>query len=99
MLAEAQLGIWQLIGAVAERNTREGLIRVQRAAQAGDDIACLLFAGLSAMGTLAPHDWKAAAHWLVEAARQGNPRALTLISLLLPTSFSGRECFALLAAA
>lgn len=99
MLAEAQLGIWQLLGAVAERNTREGLQRVQRAAQGGEDIACLLLAGLSAIGTLAPQSWKATERWLIEAARRGNVRALTLLSLLLPESFPSRGAFAAHAAA
>lgn len=91
MLAEAQLGIWQLLGTVTERNTREGLKRIRRAARAGDDIACLLLAGLNAMGTIAPQDWNAACDWLIEAARHGNERARTQLSLLLPDDFAGRD--------
>ncbi|HEX2592055.1 MAG TPA: 2OG-Fe(II) oxygenase [Rhizomicrobium sp.] len=99
MIAEAQLGIWQLLGMVAERNTREGLKRIRKAARAGDDISCLLLSGLNAMGILAPQDWTAARDWLIEAARLGNVRALTQLSLLLPEDFAGREAFALKAAA
>lgn len=99
MLAEAQLGIWQLLGMVAERNTREGLKRIRRAARAGDDIACLLLAGLNAMGTLASQDWIAARDWLIEAARLGNARALTQLSLLLPEALEGHEAFGARAAA
>ncbi|MGZ6007538.1 MAG: hypothetical protein ACXWKS_08780, partial [Rhizomicrobium sp.] len=75
------------VEAVAAKNPQEGLTRIDRAARSGDDIACLLRAGLSAMGTLVPHDWDAARDWLVEAARLGNLRALTQLSLLLPESY------------
>ena len=98
-LADAQLGIWQVMGAVAAKNPQEGLTRIDRAARSGDDIACLLRAGLSAMGTLVPHDWDAARDWLVEAARLGNLRALTQLSLLLPESYEDRNAFAARAAA
>ena len=98
-LADAQLGIWQIMGLFADKHPRQGLKRVRRAAKAGDDIACLLLAGLNAMGTLAPQDWSAARDWLIESARRGNPRALTQISLLLPDAFEGRATFAQQAAA
>lgn len=99
MLAEAQLGIWQLLGTITERNTREGLKRIRKAARAGDDIARLLLAGLNATGTIAPQDWSAARDWLIDAAKLGNVRALAQLSLLLPEDFVGRDAFGAQAAA
>src|ERR1700709_2385995 len=98
-LADAQLGIWQIMGLFADKHPRQGLKRVRRAAKAGDDMACLLLAGLNAMGPLAQQDWSSARDWLIESARRGNPRALTQISLLLPDAFEGRATFAQQAAA
>jgi len=98
-LADAHLGLWQVMGRIAERNSQEGLRRIERAAGAGNDIASLLLAGLHAMGTHAPQDWDQAADWLIASARLGNVRALTQLSLLLPESFADRELFGAHAAA
>lgn len=93
-LALAQLGIWQLLGIVAQRNQAEGLVRIEAAAKQGDDIACLLMAGLSAMGTHAAQSWSAARDWLFASAEASNVRALTQLSLLLPHDFPHRNAFA-----
>src|SRR5688572_4630398 len=90
-LANAQLGVWQIIGHHVERSPAEGARRLTAAANAGDDTACAVLASLSAAGLAVSQSWDASLDWLVRAARLGNARALTQLAILLPASDPSRR--------
>jgi hypothetical protein len=90
-LANAQLGVWQIIGHHVERAPAEGARRLTAAANAGDDTACAVLASLSAAGLAVTQSWDASLDWLVRAAKLGNARALTQLALLLPAADPSRR--------
>jgi prolyl 4-hydroxylase len=90
-LANAQLGVWQIIGHHVERAPAEGARRLTAAANAGDDTACAVLASLSAAGLAVTQSWDASLDWLVRAAKLGNARALTQLALLLPGADPSRR--------
>src|SRR5687767_5516534 len=90
-LANAQLGVWQIIGHHVDRAPAEGARRLASAATAGDNTACAVLASLYASGLAVPQSWDESLDWLVRAAKLGNARALTQIALLLPADNRSRR--------
>jgi hypothetical protein len=80
--ARALLGAWQTLGHLVDADPAAGVAHLEAAAGAGESTACLFLANLHAGGLQLRQDWSRSMDWLIAAARLGNPRALTVLSLM-----------------